>query len=295
MKLIVVGASGLIGKAIMNVAREKGIEAIGTRYVSCNDDLIQFDLIHSRLIDVLPSGFVNSKCPTFAVICSAESKIDKCFLNKEYSYKLNVTKTIELLKELNSIDIKFIFLSSDFVFDGINGYYDEGIEPSPKTEYGKQKAEVERYISSYMPDSLIFRLSKIVSDNPLEGHFFSEIYKKLVENKPIECIEGQIFSPTYVNDVSRSALLALEMNLKGLYHVSNTEFFSREELTKQLMIILNRHNSITVKPLDHFPFQDTRSLKTYLDGSKFIKDTGISFTSMKYVMKRFAENVKNIL
>lgn len=291
MKLIVIGASGFVGNHIFSLAKSKGYDVIGTRCSSNREDLIKFDLLSQRISDALPEGFAGKGEKVYAVICSAICKLNECYYNKDLSYALNVARTITLIDDFRKLGIKFAFISTEFVFDGLQGYYDETAPTSPVNEYGRQKVEVENYILKNLAQDLIFRLSKVVGDSPKDEHFFSDCYKKLKTDMPIYCIEGQMFSPTDVIDVAEGVLKAFELNLSGLYHLNNSEYFHRDELARQFLIAIGRKVEVAVKPLDEFGFPESRSMKTYMDGSKFVKATGIHFTPMKDVMKRFARRI----
>ncbi|MFZ5988633.1 MAG: SDR family oxidoreductase [Bacillota bacterium] len=292
MKLIIIGASSFIGQNLYLEAKSRGYDVIGTQYSSNHREFIKLNLLTQKLSDVIPSKFINSSCKKFAVICSAVPKIDRCYLEGDVSYKLNVVKTIELVKELNNLGAKVAFLSTEAVYDGERGYYDESVPPSPINHYGLQKVEVENFINSFDPGSLIFRLSMVVSDKPNEKHLFSDWYQKAADTGYIECIKGQIFSPTYVKDVAQGILCSIEKDLGGLYHLTNSEYFLRGELARQFLRITNIHGEVVEKPLEDFNFIQKRSMRTYLDGAKFVRDTGFGFLSMKEVIRKFGDNLR---
>ena len=297
MNLLIIGASGFIGSHIFHLAQERGINVIGTRFSSSKENLITFDLSTDSIGNVLPDTFLSLEAPTCAVICSAITKIDFCAKDKENSYNFNVRHIIRLIEELTKKGIQIVYLSSEAVYDGDIGYYCEKDPPTPINEYGRQKVEVEKYLLLHHPDSLIFRLSMIVGDNPNEPHLFSDWFKLIQRRKPIVCIKGQVFSPTFVGDVACGILLGLKNNLSGLYHLSNKEFFAREELARQFVYLFNRHIGKTGTEVvsiaeGEFGFLDRRQLKTYLDGSLFEKATKMRFTSMREVMEAFLDKLR---
>lgn len=294
MRLLIIGASGFIGRYIVSLAKERGYLVLGTQFSAGQPDLITFSLLTDRIIDVIPKEFLKTDEETSAVICSAISKIDQCWINRDQSYKINVINTIRLLNDLKGLGIRAVFLSSEQVYDGKRGYYDESILPSPVNEYGRQKAEIESYITSNLPQDLVLRLSMIIGDDPTEKHLLAQWYSWVLENKPITCIEGQVFSPTYVKDVARGTIEALSKNLNGLYNLANPEFFAREELARQFLIALNKDKEvkIVIKPQEEFGFPERRSLKTYLDGSKFNKAVGMCFTPVREIFSAFIANAR---
>lgn len=293
MKVLIIGASGFIGRQLYRETLARGYEAVGTQSSDKCNHLITFNLLSDRIGDVLPSPFLQGDEAVYAVICSAISKIEFCSKNRELTYQVNVTNTIQLLNDLHHLGIKTVFLSSDAVYDGQRGYYNEEIDCSPINEYGRQKSEVESYILNYAPTNLVLRLSRVVGDNPEESHLFSEWYQCIQSGKPIIQFDGQVFSPTYVNDIAQGVLNSLEKGLSGLYNMANSEYFSRDELARQFGFALGESINILDMPEETFAFLEGRAKKTYLDSTKFNKSVGMRFTSMREVCQLFIDKTKN--
>lgn len=285
MDVLIIGASGFIGGAIYHEALRKGHKAIGTKYSSHEKNLIFYDLLNQSIGDVLGKNLIEDI--DVAVICSAIPKIDRCFYEKELTNKINVEKTCQLVDYLREKGIKIIFISSDAVFDGEKGYYDEDDMINPLNQYGIQKAQVESYILRNNLRDVIVRIGLAVGENENENHLFSQWYKLVKAGEPINCIKDQIISPTYVGDIGEAVLIISENDLVGLYHVSNPEYFERIELARQFAYVLDINIKIEEKELSEFGFPEKRALKTYLDSSKFRTITKMQYRSMKSVMKNF--------
>lgn len=290
MKLLIIGASGFIGRHLYAETKYRGYKVLGTQFSAKFNNHISFNLLNDRISDVLSSAFLQGNETICAVICSAISKIEFCSKNRELTYQVNVENTIRLLEDLHILGIKSVFLSSDAVYDGQRGYYNENIACSPLNEYGRQKAEVENYILKHAPVDLVLRLSKVVGDNLKESHLFSEWYQCRQLGKPIVQFKGQIFSPTYVKDIAQGILFSMEKGLTGLYNMANSEFFSRDELARQFIIAFGGQVNIMNMPEETFGFSEGRAKKTYLDSTKFNKAVGMRFTSMQEV---FSLSIKN--
>jgi dTDP-4-dehydrorhamnose reductase len=292
VRFLVIGASGFVGRHILSHVKSLGYTAIGTQRQSKYCGLVPFDLLHHRIRDRIDTSFFKTDEPIFGVICAVIRQIDRCFRERKLTRIVNVDNTIRLIQDLKVLGVKPIFLSSSFVYDGSTGYYSEKHPVCPINEYGRQKAEVEDFIKNNVTDALVLRLDKIVGSDPLEEHLFSEWYQLIRRNQPIICIEGQIFSPTYVKDVAKAVVLACQKVLSGLYHVANSEFFTREELARQFVLTLNKKCKVICKLQQEFNFLDQRPLKSYLDSTKFKKATGMRFTSMREVFRLFMRGIK---
>ena len=287
MRFVVIGASGFVGRNILAYLRGLGLEALGTQANSREEGLITFDIRHDRLVERLGRSFFERDGQVCLILAAVISNMDLCFQQKEMSRAVNVEGTIRLIEEGRSLGVKPLFLSTCFVFDGAIGYYREDHPLTPINEYSRQKAEVEAYLEKNVSNAFVARLDKIVGDNPDERQLLATWYRDIVEGRPIVCISGSVLSPTYVGDVARSLLLACQNNMRGVFHVSNSEFFHRDELARQFCYALSRTPNVISKPVETFNFVDKRALKSYLDGSRFAKATGVRFTSMREVFEAF--------
>ena len=290
MKFLMVGASGFIGRHLMAQLESDGLQAIGTQSESHLSNLIVFNLLEDRIQDCVGEKFLQSDHPVVCIIGAGISRIDLCLPDPHTSYLINVDKTIRLIDDLLGYGVKPVFLSSDGVFDGTLGYYTEKHPCSPLHEYGRQKVQVEEYLQAVAPDSLILRLGRVVGDDLTESHLFSEWYRLAKEHKQIDCIERHILSPTYVEDVAKGIILACKYGLTGIYHLTNSEFFPRDELATQFLQSLGLQAEVVCKPEQEFNLLQPRAAKTYFDSSKFVNATGMKFTSMRKVFKLLSQS-----
>jgi dTDP-4-dehydrorhamnose reductase len=287
IKYIVVGASGFVGRNIFGYLREKGKTVIGTKASSLAEGLVHFDLAQNSLRDSIGPEFFRGEAKLSVIIAAVISDMDRCFQDPMASRNVNVDKTIQLIEEVKSLGAKPVFLSSCFVFDGNKGYYTENDAYSPANEYGRHKVEVEKFITAHVPEAFVARLDKIVGDQPNERQLFANWHGRLSRKEPIVCIKGSLLSPTYVLDVAKAIDLACTENIHGIFHVSNSEFFYRDELARQFCLSLGVPPNVISKPIEEFNFPDNRALKSYLDGSRFREKSGLMFTSMRDVFLKF--------
>ncbi len=287
MKFLIIGTSGFVGRHVYDYVRSVGQEAMGTQSTSHDPELITFDLSRHRIKDCVPTSFLESDEEIFGVICIKFGLMDRYARELELSNKIEVKNMTLLIEDLVSIGIKPVYLATSYVFDGSAGYYPDDFPHSPISEYGRQKAKVEKYIKNSSKDILALRLDKIVGDNPSDAQLFSEWYQWMSESRSITCIKGQILSPTFAGDIAKGIYLGCKNGLSGIYNLANPEFFLRDELARQFALALGRKAQIISKPQAEFDFVEPRPLKSYLDSSRFIKATGMQFTSMREVFNTF--------
>ncbi|HXR08562.1 MAG TPA: sugar nucleotide-binding protein [Candidatus Acidoferrum sp.] len=287
MRFLIVGASGFIGGNILAYVRSLGFEAVGTQARSRRDGLVTFDLLRHRIADRVDRSFFQATEPVHVLICAVLGNVDLCLTDRGTARAINVEKTVQLIDDITALGAKTTFFSTGYVFDGQAGYYNEDAPVAPINEYGRHKVEVEEHLRRRAPGSLVLRLEKIIGDNPAENHFLAQCYKSICANQPILAIEGAMLSPTWVMDVARGFVRSCEMGLDGLYHLSNSECFYRDELARQFCHALGKTPNVITKPLAEFHFAEKRPLKSYLDGSRFVKKTGLHFTPVREVFHQF--------
>ena len=131
MKILIIGASGFLGSSLFNFLKHTN-DVIGTYNSKPMTNLVALNLLDKRQIrNVLKLN--NFDC---LIICGGMTKPDICEVNKELAFKINV-ESIKYIKEM--ILTKIIYFSSDYVFDGPTGDYDENDTPNPINYYGTTK------------------------------------------------------------------------------------------------------------------------------------------------------------
>lgn len=293
MNLLIIGASGFVGKSLIKAGKENGYRIIPTYCNNIQEGFIKFDILSDNILSIINDEKL-SPSDTYVIICSAVAKLDTCYMKKEMSYQLNVVATKKLMNVLYENGFKFGFISSDAVFDGKIGYYTEQDETTANTEYGKQKAEIEHYIQKNMSSNLIFRISIMLDDEHRKGNILSEFYNACLENKTIYCVKNRIFCPTYVKDVVNVMILCFEKGLSGLYHIINKEIYSRRELAELFVKKSGYHTHVEEKEKDWFAFKDNRHDKTCLVSEKIQKDVPYDFTSTEEVIDKFLNTIRKL-
>ncbi len=291
MQYVVFGATGYIGAYIFQRMVEEGFDVIGTsRRESCiGDNLILYDILNDNLDNIMSEISYTDR---IAIVCIAESNIDRCSVNYIDAYKVNVIRTKELIHELSMEGFRIIFFSSDQVFDGKFGNYTEESERHPINKYGVMKSEMESYLLSNEPNVCILRIPKVVSALRKKQNVLSEWTDRIAEGN-IRCIKGNRLSFVSIDDIYNACQLVAEKKLRGLYNIAGDRVYSRAELAHLFFDKLGQNN-IEIKECDvkDFPFKDKRPLTLSMSNAKFKTETGYTFESMDSVIDRYIDNIK---
>lgn len=263
MSILVIGASGLIGWDVYKTFVSHGIDVTGAYYSHPKPGLVKggYQDIGDELI----------KGAGFVVFSGAMTDIGKCAADKEQSEYVNVIKTKEILLKCKAYGACPVFLSSDYVFDGTEGNYSEGHTKTPTTVYGRQKAEIEDFITENFTDYYIFRLSKTYSVNLEERSVFSEIYSALANHEKVFAAVDQYFNFTNVEYVSHILykFIISESKPFGLYNLVKNRTVSRYSLVCDVAGLFGFDETL-IQPitLNSLPFSETRPLNTTLTCEK---------------------------
>lgn len=290
MQYLILGANGYIGSYIYDRMQKSGLAVIGTGHKRAGcEELVYYDIRTDDIEDILKACVEDSE--KTAIVCITESNIDKCHVNYEECYQTNVVAMKSLIHKLHGNGFHVIFFSSDNVFNGEKGNYTEESQTCAINDYGKMKAEIEAYLLEHEPQTCIFRISKVVSNKKERQNVFTE-WENQMKDSEIRCIQGNIISFIYIEDIYQACLLAAEKRLAGLYNVVGDQGYSRKELAQKFYAAKNVANiKIHECSAQDIPFKDKRRpLNVSMSNQKFKKETGYRFTSMDEVIRKYVEN-----
>ncbi|OGT32436.1 MAG: hypothetical protein A3C44_03290 [Gammaproteobacteria bacterium RIFCSPHIGHO2_02_FULL_39_13] len=287
IKTAVIGATGFIGSHLFRQYRAAFSDCIGTSYSKSKGGLISFDLKNT---DIHQLKLMETDHQ--AVIISAMSNVNWCEAHPTESRDINVSGTLRIIKALSRMNIKIIFLSSGYVFNGrTRSKYQETEKTCPITEYGKQKAEVEKEIPNLTNNYLICRLSKIYGTAWKDNTLIDEAASSLLQGKIINAADDQYFSPTHVDDVVSMILYAQQKNINGLVNLCNSDSYSRYHIVSSLAKALQIPSSQVKKvSLNKITGMENRPLNTSLQSSQLFHPLQCQFISIDNAIKQVAQN-----
>ncbi len=284
MQMLVIGASGYLGKHVYTSFKHNYDNVIGT-YCSHQTDqtMHRFDINRDNIESLnVPGG-------GYAIICAAESKYDACKIKMKESFQINVTSTIKLIEKLKQMNYFIVFCSTDSVYDGIKGHYRESDQAEPVNEYGKMKLYVEQYIEEHCPDACVFRLSKMVGDIASPRDTLSEWKKMAMNKQDIYCIRNNYFSPVYVEDVVNCIEIACKKKIRGVFNLCGDKTYSRADLCASFLTALGIETNIYEKNVEEFGFSAARPLNVGMCNQKIKNALEYKFKSMEEIYVRYMD------
>ncbi len=290
--LLVIGVSGFIGNKLYNYFKSKGLDVKGT-YYSKTFEGAERDGIYLDLSNPDFSNILGLKNLTHIFFCHGVTNIDQCKINRNSSYKINVTNTIKLLENFIPTNVVPIYLSTDMVYSGTQKNFTESDTPAPPTEYGKQKVEVENYITTQFNKYVILRLSKVYGIEKSDRTLFTSWLDSLMRHETILSADDIFIAPIYVMDVVRAVDSLVTGKHYGIFNLGGYETATRYEFSQRLAQFFNYDRSlIEKKSINDFKFIEPRPLYSSLSSSRVIEATGIKLTSVEDCFKLIEKNFK---
>jgi dTDP-4-dehydrorhamnose reductase len=216
----ITGAGGLIGSHLVRFAPDAHSPRYNIRGLT-RPDLDLSDPLAVR------RAFAEQK-PQLIIHCAALSKPPDCETTPSLARKLNVEATA-LLAGLAS-DIPFVFFSSDLVFDGREGNYDESAAPNPLSVYAETKIAAEQIVLAN-PKHTVIRTSLNGGVSPTGDRGFNEELRRAwQQGRAPKLFTDEFRSPTPAAITARAVWELIARNLPGLYHVAGSERLSRFQI-----------------------------------------------------------------
>ncbi len=231
-RILLTGANGLVGQAL--VERLSSIPEIdllatgrdaGPRYAegSCGYtplDITDAEAVRRLFVDFAPGVVIN---------CAAITKVEAGEADRERCWEVNVDAVAALAKACKAQGARLVHLSTDFVFDGSAGPYDERARPDPINYYGRSKWASENAVrAAGLRRWMIVRtaLGYGTGHNLTRSNFGLWLIDRLQRGEVTEVCTDQIRTPTYIPDLADGIAHAVQRNRTGLYHIAGREVIS---------------------------------------------------------------------
>lgn len=167
---------------------------------------------------------------------AALSNVDWCENHPQEAVWVNVAGTRIVAAAAKQAGARFIFFSSEYVFDGQDGPYHEDNEPNPISEYGRQKLAAEKLIGELCSNYLIIRSTTVFGYEAAGKNFLMSFISRMQTQPVVQVPDDQISTPTYVEDIARiTADLAGRPDVQGILNVAGPDLMSRTDFAAAIV------------------------------------------------------------
>ena len=289
MKILLTGANGILGIELLKSLAKTGLPILATGKGKFRhnkliiNDSIRYAEVELSNLETLEKSIISFQ-PTHILHLGAITQVNDCELNKEFCYSINVDSSGVIFEQAKKIGATVIYLSTDFVFDGESGPYEEGDLASPINYYGFTKMTAENLLQKiggkYCIIRTILLYGKVASSN--RTNFIHWVKENLESKNPIKVVNDQVRTPTYIPDLVNVIMLALETGARGIYHISGAEKLTPYDMAIEVATHLKLDKSlITAVNASTFSQPAKRPLKTGFNINKAVKHLGYKPTPFR--------------
>jgi dTDP-4-dehydrorhamnose reductase len=231
VRAVVIGASGQIGSWLLRILAERGHPATGTYATVPFPGLAQLDAsdfsgaaewLRDQRADVVfyPAGF---------------TWVDQCEREPERARATNLEQPLNLARAITESETRFVYFSTDYVFDGLSGPYREADNLGPLSVYGGAKRDAELALASALGDRLLtIRTSWVFGPERQGKNFAYQLLRTLRAGLAMTCPSDQVSSPSYCPEVALAAVSLIELKQFGLFHVAGPDVLDRVQFARAL-------------------------------------------------------------
>lgn len=296
MKVLVTGATGQLGFDVIRRLLDSEYEVIGTSnsetfssvlsdvridklpYYSL--DITDEEAVHKLILEVNPDAIIH---------CAAWTAVDDAEENKKIVNEVNIQGTKYLAEAAKTIDAKFVYVSTDYVFDGTGEtpWSADDKNLSPVSVYGESKLAGEKIVSSILEKYFIIRIAWVFGING--ANFVKTMLRVGTNHDQITVVNDQIGTPTYTFDLARLLVDMLNSEKYGYYHATNEGgYISWFDFTKE--IYRQAELSTIVNPVTTEEYGKTkanRPLNSRMDKGKLVKNGFEPLPDWRDALSRF--------
>lgn len=242
-KILLTGSNGLLGQKLVQLILDRGeyeliatargenrlplpsTEAGGVVYRSL--DVTDHDQVRQIMAEVKPDHVIHT---------AAMTNVDQCEAEREACWKLNVDAVQYLAEACQSHNARLLHLSTDFIFDGEAGPYDESAQPNPLSYYGESKLAAEQLLLK--SQGLAFAIARTVlvygiAHDMSRSNIILWVKNSLENQKPIKVVDDQWRTPTLAEDLAAGCYLMVKHQATGIFNISGRDMLTPYDMAVQ--------------------------------------------------------------
>lgn len=248
-KIVITGSNGLLGQTLVNLLlmEPQKYNVFGLSRGENRSERNDFDY---RSIDITNKAQL-SKClyeirPDVIVNTAAMTQVDLCEDHKEECDLLNIDAVQYLVGISKDLGAYLVHLSTDFIFDGIQGNYKETDTPNPISYYGLSKLKAEEVLLNSSIDFSILRTILVYGkvNNLGRNNIVLWVVDMLSQGKEINIVDDQFRMPTYVEDLAMACKISIDKRAKGIFHISSSRLLSVFEIARTIAEVFELNKNL---------------------------------------------------
>lgn len=280
MKVLVTGVKGQLGYDVVNELEKRGHTAVGV-------DVEEMDITDAQAVDRV----IKAAEAEAVIHCAAYTAVDAAEDNKEVCMKVNAEGTENIAKVCKELDLKMIYISTDYVFNG------EGTRPwepdderEPLNVYGESKYEGELAVERNLDKYFIVRIAWVFGVNG--KNFIKTMLNLAKTHDKLTVVDDQTGSPTYTYDLARLLVDMVETDKYGRYHATNEGLCTWYEFACEIFRQAGVKVDVSPVTSDQFPAKAKRPHNSRMDRSKLAANGFEPLPTWQDALSRYLKEIQ---
>lgn len=282
MKVLVTGAKGQLGYDVVNELEARGLEAVGV-------DIEEMDITDAVSVDKV----IRETAPDAVIHCAAYTAVDAAEENEEVCRRINADGTQNIANVCRALDIKMLYISTDYVFGGQGERpWEPEDERDPQSVYGQTKYEGELAVQNTLDKYFIVRIAWVFGVN---GKNFVKTMLKLAEtHDTIKVVNDQFGSPTYTYDLAKLLADMVQTQKYGIYHATNEGVCSWYDFACAIFEEAGLGGKMTVLPVTtaEYGAKAARPFNSRMSKEKLVQNGFQKLPTWQDALKRYLAALK---
>lgn len=292
MNFLILGANGLIGRQFVRLCNDRGYFYTGARHSRDEEHFIPFDLLDFKQIPIIFSRI----SPHVVVNCTGlAGGVDFCQNNPALGRLYHAESSNVMAEWCRRHQAAYVYISTDYVFDGARPPYHEDDPVNPLNLYGTYKLEGETFIRENLEKYVIARTTNVFGWDPetKTPNFIMALINSLKEKDVVEVPAYLFGNPTYAPDLAAGIMDLLENRRYGLYHIVGPGYINRYEWAVKCLRTVGWSDKTIIPRMKPPENMIPRPLTSNLDAAKFrgVSNSGVS--GIEEGLEKFATDMKN--
>ena len=280
MKVFVTGVKGQLGFDVMNELEKQGLEGIGV-------DIDEMDITDADQVNKV----IKEAAPDAVIHCAAYTAVDAAEDNEEICRKVNAQGTENIAKVCEELDIKMMYISTDYVFNGQGERpWEPDDEREPLNVYGQTKYEGELAIEEHVKKFFTVRIAWVFGVNG--KNFIKTMLNLGKTHDHLTVVDDQTGSPTYTYDLARLLVDMIQTDKYGRYHATNEGLCTWYEFACEIFKQAGMNVFVAPVSSDEYPAKAKRPSNSRMDKSKLTANGFTPLPTWQDALSRYLKEIE---
>ena len=280
MKVLVTGVKGQLGYDVVRELEKRQIEAVGV-------DVEEMDITDAAQVETV----IRNVNPDAVIHCAAYTAVDAAEDNEELCRRVNAQGTENVAKVCQEMDLKMMYISTDYVFDGQGTRpWEPDDERDPLNVYGQTKYEGELAVEKYVEKFFIVRIAWVFGVNG--KNFIKTMLNLGKTHDKLTVVNDQTGSPTYTYDLARLLADMIQTDKYGRYHATNEGICSWADFAEEIFRQSDRQVTIHRVTTEEYGAKAPRPKNSRMSKDKLVEAGFYKLPDWKDALSRYLKEIQ---